>query len=73
MKITITNNKCVPFEIIPEGTVFRDTDFQDRYYIKTVSVVDENGEESKSVHRKKSESYQWQMLPRLLIWHHRSP
>ena len=45
MKITITNNKCIPFEIIPEGTVFRDPDFQDHYYIKTVSMLDENGEE----------------------------
>ena len=45
MKITITNNKLAPFGEIAEGTVFKDTDFQDRYYIKTVSVVDENGEE----------------------------
>ena len=42
MKITITNNKCVPFGKIPEGTVFKDPDFQDIYYIKTVLVVDEN-------------------------------
>ena len=40
MKITITNNKCVPFEKIPEGTVFKDPNFQDIYYIKTDSVVD---------------------------------
>ena len=40
MKITITNNKCVPFEKIPEGTVFKDPNFQDIYYIKTASVVD---------------------------------
>ena len=45
MKITITNNKLVFFEDIAEGTVFKDPDFQDRYYIKTVSVLDENGEE----------------------------
>lgn len=46
MKITVTNNKCIPFEKIPEGTVFRDPNFQDRYYIKTVSLLDENtGEE----------------------------
>ena len=46
MKITIKNtNKLVPFEEIAEGTVFKDPDFQDRYYIKTVSVLDENGEE----------------------------
>ena len=42
MKITITNNKCVPFEKIPEGTVFKDPDFQDIYYIKTALVVDED-------------------------------
>lgn len=45
MKITITNNKLVFFGDIAEGTVFKDPDFQDRYYIKTVSVLDENGEE----------------------------
>ena len=46
MKITIKNtNKLVPFEEIAEGTVFKDPDFQDRYYLKTVSVLDENGEE----------------------------
>ncbi len=43
MKITITNNKPVPFEDIAEGTVFRDP-AGGIYYIKTdlVSVVDEN-------------------------------
>lgn len=47
MKITISNDKYVLFEKIPEGTVFRDPDFQDRYYIKTASVLDENtGEEN---------------------------
>ena len=47
MKITVANNKCVPFEKIPEGTVFRDPDFQDHYYIKTVSLLDEDtGEEN---------------------------
>lgn len=46
MKITITNGKCVPFEEVDVGTVFRDPDFQDFYYIKTSSVVDETtGEE----------------------------
>ena len=42
MKITIANNKLVPFEEIAEGTIFRDRD-GDIYYIKTasVSVVDE--------------------------------
>ena len=43
MKITIMNNKLVPFEEIAEGTVFRDP-AGDIYYIKTtlVSVVDED-------------------------------
>ena len=41
MKITIANNKCVPFEKIPEGTIFKDPNFQDIYYIKIASVVDE--------------------------------
>ena len=41
MKITITNNKLAPFEKIPEGTIFKDTNFQDIYYIKIASVVDE--------------------------------
>ena len=46
MKITITSNKLIPFEEIAEGTVFKDPNFQDHYYIKTASVVDENtGEE----------------------------
>ena len=40
MKITITNNKLVPFEEITEGTVFKDQ-IED-YYIKTASVVDED-------------------------------
>lgn len=47
MKITISDDKYVLFEKIPEGTVFRDPDFQDHYYIKTASVLDENtGEEN---------------------------
>lgn len=47
MKITISNDKYVLFGKIPEGTVFRDPDFQDCYYIKTASVLDENtGEEN---------------------------
>ena len=41
MKLTIMNNKLVPFEEIAEGTVFKDPNFQDHYYIKTASVVDE--------------------------------
>ena len=42
MKITVTNNKLVPFEEIAEGTIFRDH-ARNIYYIKTtsVSVVDE--------------------------------
>lgn len=40
MKITITNNKLVPFEEITEGTVFKDQ--TEDYYIKTASVVDED-------------------------------
>lgn len=45
MKITVTNNKCVPFEKIAEGVVFKDPTVED-YYIKTASVVDKNtGEE----------------------------
>ena len=47
MKITIKNNKLAPFGEIAEGVVFKDPDFQDRYYIKTVSLLDENtGEEN---------------------------
>ena len=46
MKITIANNKPVPFEEIAEGTVFRDLT-ENLYYIKTASVFDENtGEEN---------------------------
>lgn len=37
MKITVANNKCVPFEKIPEGTIFRDPT-GNPYYLKTVSV-----------------------------------
>ena len=45
MKITIMNNKLVPFEEIAEGTVFR-VSAENFYYIKTASVFDENtGEE----------------------------
>lgn len=46
MKITITNNKLVPFKDIAEGVVFKEPTVED-YYIKTVSVVDEDtgGEE----------------------------
>lgn len=45
MKITITNNKLVPFKDIAEGVVFKDSTVED-YYIKTASVVDDDtGEE----------------------------
>ena len=45
MKITITNNKLVPFKDIAEGVVFKDPTVED-YYIKTASVVDDDtGEE----------------------------
>lgn len=45
MKITVTNNKLVPFAEIAEGTVFR-VSAENFYYIKTASVVDEyTGEE----------------------------
>ena len=47
MKITVSNDKFVPFEMIPEGTVFRDPDDNSIYYIKTVSEVDENTDEEK--------------------------
>lgn len=38
MKITIANNKLVPFEEIAEGTIFRDST-ENLYYLKTVSVL----------------------------------
>ena len=45
MKITVADNKPLPFEEIAEGTVFRDPT-ENLYYIKTASVFDENtGEE----------------------------
>nr|DAG21801.1 MAG TPA: hypothetical protein [Caudoviricetes sp.] len=45
MKITVMNNKLVPFEQIAEGVVFKDPTVED-YYIKTASVVNEDtGEE----------------------------
>ena len=45
MKITITNNKLIPFGEIAEGTVFKDPTIED-YYIKIASVVNYNtGEE----------------------------
>lgn len=45
MKITIMDNKLVPFEKIAEGVVFKDPAVED-YYIKTASVVDKDtGEE----------------------------
>ena len=39
MKITITNNKLVPFEKVAEGTVFKVPETED-YCIKIASVVD---------------------------------
>ena len=46
MKLTIMNNKLVPFAEIAEGTVFRVPNFEDHYYIKTASVFDKDtGEE----------------------------
>lgn len=41
MKITITNNKLAPFEEIAEGVVFKDP-ATENYYIKTVSVINED-------------------------------
>lgn len=46
MKITISNDKFIPFEKIPEGTVFRDHEDNSIYYIKTASILNEDtGEE----------------------------
>ena len=39
MKLTIANNKPIPFEEIAEGTVFKHP-AENAYYIKTASVVD---------------------------------
>ena len=41
MKITILNNKLVPFGEIADGTVFKDPTAED-YYIKTASVINED-------------------------------
>ena len=41
MKITISNNKPVPFGEISEGTVFKVPETED-YCIKIASVIDEN-------------------------------
>lgn len=41
MKITIMNNKIVPFEEIAEGTIFRDP-AGNVYYIKTTPAFDED-------------------------------
>ena len=41
MKITIKDNKLVPFEKIAEGTVFKVPETED-YCIKIASVVDED-------------------------------
>ena len=40
MKITIADNKLVPFGEIAEGTVFKDPATENSYYIKTVLEVD---------------------------------
>ena len=44
MKITITNNKLVPFGEIAEGVVFKDPTAED-YYIKIIPVTNENTDE----------------------------
>ena len=41
MKITIMNNKLVPFEEIADGTIFRDP-VENAHYIKIAPVVNEN-------------------------------
>ena len=41
MKITLKDNKLVPFEKIAEGTVFKVPETED-YCIKIASVIDEN-------------------------------
>ena len=41
MKITISNNKLVPFEEIADGTALKDPTVED-YYIKTASVINED-------------------------------
>lgn len=41
MKITITNQKLIPFEDIAEGTVFKDP-YENVYYIKTATVGGED-------------------------------
>ena len=41
MKITIMNNKLVPFEEITEGTVFKHP-ADNAYYIKTAPVLNED-------------------------------
>ena len=53
MKITISNNKLVPFEKVAEGTVFKVPKTEDyyikiipvAYYIKTIPVANENTDE----------------------------
>ena len=44
MKITITNNKLVPFEKVAEGTVFKVPETED-YCIKIIPVANENTDE----------------------------
>lgn len=41
MKITVANQKLIPFEEIAEGTVFKDP-YDNVYYIKTVTVGGED-------------------------------
>ena len=41
MKITISNNKLVPFGEIAKGTVFKDSTAED-YYIKIAAEINEN-------------------------------
>ena len=41
MKITISNDKLVPFEKVAEGTVFKVPETED-YYIKIFSEIDVN-------------------------------
>lgn len=44
MKITITNNKLVPFEKVAEGTVFKVPETE-VYCIKIIPVANENTDE----------------------------
>ena len=44
MKITISNNKLIPFKKVAEGTVFKVPETED-YCIKIVPVANENTDE----------------------------